>query len=301
MTASARSAAVALALLLLALPATASGHAVVRATPTDITYESPDATSQNQLTVERSLTDIRLYDPSVDGGMDYGTCRPGEVKGGFVIEAFCPGTRVQSLTINVADREDHVVIKVDLPVTVIGGIGADRIETAGGNDTIKVRDGAGDFVACGVGTDTVEADELDTVGLDCENVTRAQPAPSEGTPPPGPAADTAPPEVSAEASRRQRATRPIKVLAISNEAGSVAMSGFVEIAGGRYPLRSRRVPVKTAGEGVTVSVRLSRSERRKALRALRKHRRVAVRLGVVATDAAGNTSEARPPVIRLRR
>ena len=286
---------------LLVLPAAASGHAIVRATPTSITYESPDATSKNELSVERRLTEIRLYDPSVDGGMDYGSCRPGEVKGGFVVEAFCPAARVQSLTIDVADREDHVAVNLELPATVIGGIGADRIETSSGNDTIKVRDGAGDVVACGVGTDTVEADPLDTVGLDCENVARAEPPPGAGTPPPGPTADTTPPDLFVQAKRRQRAGGRIRVSAVSNERGSVAMSGFVEIATARYPIRSRRFPVTTAGEGIEAYVKLSRAERRRALRALRRHRKVRVRLGVVATDESGNTDEANPPVIRLRR
>jgi hypothetical protein len=287
--------------LAVALPAAANGHAIVRATPTSITYESPDATSQNDLTVERTLTEIRLYDPTVDGGMDYGSCRPGQVKGGFVVEAFCPGTRVQSLTIDVADREDHVAVKLELPVTVLGGIGADRIETGSGGDTVRVRDGAGDTIACGAGTDSVEADHLDTVAADCENVTRADPPPSQGGPGPGGAPDTAKPDLSVQARRRQRVTRPIKVVAISNEAGSVAMSGFVTVGGARFPVRSKRVPVRTAGKGVAVSVRLRKSVRRRALRALRKGRKVRVRLGVVATDGAGNTDEARPPVIRLRR
>ncbi|MDW5598112.1 calcium-binding protein [Conexibacter stalactiti] len=39
-----------------------------------------------------------------------------------------------------------------------------------GNDTVYIRDGEPDSVVCGVGTDTVIADAIDTVAPDCENV-----------------------------------------------------------------------------------------------------------------------------------
>ena len=40
-----------------------------------------------------------------------------------------------------------------------------------GNDTIDARDGEVDNVTCGFGTDTVQADPIDVVANDCENVT----------------------------------------------------------------------------------------------------------------------------------
>jgi hypothetical protein len=62
-----------------------------------------------------------------------------------------------------------------------------------------------------------------------------------------------------------------------------------------------RAPVALDGGGVKLRFRLSRGTRRRAQRALRRRRRVTVRLGVVATDRAGNSSETRAPVIRLAR
>jgi Ca2+-binding RTX toxin-like protein len=68
--------------------------------------------------------------------------------------------------------------------TIIGGPGQDSIsgdtpqgecgiyycKLPSGNDTIDARDGERDSVTCGVGTDTVKADAVDTVAPDCETV-----------------------------------------------------------------------------------------------------------------------------------
>jgi hypothetical protein len=59
--------------------------------------------------------------------------------------------------------------------------------------------------------------------------------------------------------------------------------------------------VVVAGGGVTLTARLSRTALREARRALRRRRRVVVRLGIVATDAAGNSAQTRAPAIRLTR
>jgi Ca2+-binding RTX toxin-like protein len=68
--------------------------------------------------------------------------------------------------------------------TIIGGPGPDRIagdhptgscgiywcKLPAGNDTIEARDGEKDSITCGFGTDTVNADPIDTVAGDCETV-----------------------------------------------------------------------------------------------------------------------------------
>ena len=68
--------------------------------------------------------------------------------------------------------------------TIVGGPGPDRIagdhptgecgiywcKYPAGNDTIDARDGEKDSVTCGFGTDTVNADPIDTVAGDCETV-----------------------------------------------------------------------------------------------------------------------------------
>ena len=58
---------------------------------------------------------------------------------------------------------------------VDGGGGVDLLSGEGGNDIINARDGKGDNVSCGVGTDSVSADPQDKVAKDCENVSRARP------------------------------------------------------------------------------------------------------------------------------
>jgi hypothetical protein len=65
--------------------------------------------------------------------------------------------------------------------TILGGDGADVLSGGGardtlgggeGDDTIAARDGAIDIVSCGDGVDAVDADRIDLVSWDCENVTR---------------------------------------------------------------------------------------------------------------------------------
>jgi hypothetical protein len=74
---------------------------------------------------------------------------------------------------------------------ITGGPGRDRIsgDLAGGdcgplwcklpygNDIINAQDGEADSIACGFGTDVVNADAVDTVAGDCETVNRAGAAP----------------------------------------------------------------------------------------------------------------------------
>jgi Ca2+-binding RTX toxin-like protein len=56
-----------------------------------------------------------------------------------------------------------------------GGPGTDTISGDGGNDTINVVDSTLDHVTCSTGTDTVQADDVDDVNADCENVQRTAP------------------------------------------------------------------------------------------------------------------------------
>jgi Ca2+-binding RTX toxin-like protein len=84
--------------------------------------------------------------------------------------------------------------------TIVGGPGRDVINAEQsasqcgilqsctvpfGNDTIDVRDGEADQVACGIGNDKVTADPIDTIDPDCEVVDRAGVAGGPGTPHPG--------------------------------------------------------------------------------------------------------------------
>ena len=108
------------------------------------------------------------------------------------------------MRIDLGEREDTATVTIPVAGTVLAGPGADRITVDGpghelsggegndalhggagddvlsgdqgadvidggpGGDRIAARDGAGDDVSCGDGADTVEADTLDSVALDCE-------------------------------------------------------------------------------------------------------------------------------------
>jgi len=183
--------------------------------------------------------------------------------------------------------------------TLDGGPDADTVEAGPGADRVKARDGVADHVACGEGADRVEADQLDIVEADCEQVERAEVAPPTGGT--TTAGDTTPPRVVATAAHRQRAGRRLYLSAASTELGFVSASGFLEVRGVLLPLLSNRLRVRRPGAAVELTVRFSRSQRRAVSRALRRGRRVRVRMHVVATDLAGNSAQARAPLIRLLR
>ncbi len=52
-----------------------------------------------------------------------------------------------------------------------GTFGNDRVSGEDGDDDIGARDGRVVYIACGPGTDTVFADDIDRIARDCENVT----------------------------------------------------------------------------------------------------------------------------------
>jgi len=316
----------------------AGAHSIVRVNGGEVTSLSADATSLNTLTAKMSGSRIELRDPTVDGGIDPGSCDPGEVdENGFVIQTFCPAGGVKLLRLDVGDREDQVTADLPFPVallggegadvlragssadtvsgdagddelvagagddTVVGGLGVDRVDAGTGNDTVRVRDGLADSIVCGDGADRVEADTLDDVATDCEAAERTAtaPPPDEG----GGARDRTPPRVETGGSTIQRLGRSARITlaATSSERGTVAASGALEVGGTGLPLTGRRARVAVAGAGVELKIRLTRSQQRVVRRALRRGRRVTVRLEVVATDSAGNSAAVRAPRIRLRR
>ena len=320
------------------LPAAAGAHSIVRVTGGELSYLSSDATSLNSLTASLNGGEIQLRDPTVDGGTDPGPCRPGDVTddaNAWVIEVFCQRSTVDRVRIDLGDREDTATVSLPLPVTLLGGPGADRLTSgegadavgggdgndalvagpgndvvdggAGtdsldggpGDDRLAARDGFADRVTCGEGTDQAIVDSLDEVAGDCESVQRATVAPQPG----GGDDDGVAPKVEAGGSTRQRIGRQgrIRVLATSSEPGFAAASGFLDVAGLALPLQSDRKRIEVAGAGVVLTVRLSRSQMKECRRVLRRQRRVSVRLGVVATDLAGNSSAVRAPRIRLLR
>ena len=310
------------ALALAALPAApAAAHSLVRPGGQQIRYISADATSLNTLTVRLAGERVEFLDRTVDGGMDFGSCDPGETTNDanqWVIQTFCPRGGTSVVQLEVGEREDTVNVEAPIAARVFGGPGADtlttgvaddvlsgdegadRLDAGAGADQLRVRDGIGDTVRCGPGEDRVEADTLDDVGADCEVISRVAVAPPPGASSVG---DRVAPQlrVGARAVQRIARSRRIRLAATSSEAGVIAASGFLDVAGLSLPLQGSRERVTVPGGGVEVTVTLSLRQWRQSLRALRARRRVVIRLGVVATDGAGNSRRANAPTIRLRR
>lgn len=148
----------------LVAPATVGAHSIVRASSTEMSYTSSDATSLNTLSVDIVGSDVHVRDPTVDGGIDYGSCRPGDVDAnGYVIEAFCPRGSIGLLRVDLGEREDTATLQVPFRTQVVGGAGADKLtggdqaDTFVGGDGDDVLDGAGgdDVLNGGDGADTV--------------------------------------------------------------------------------------------------------------------------------------------------
>src|SRR4051812_18310224 len=111
-------------------PAGAGAHSIVRVQGSEISYQSADATSLNSLTIDAAGTEIHIRDPTVDNGMDQGTCRPGDVdSSGNPIEAYCPAANIRSLRVDVGEREDKATVSLNLATSLIGGGGADTLQT----------------------------------------------------------------------------------------------------------------------------------------------------------------------------
>ncbi len=70
----------------------------------------------------------------------------------------------------VGNAENNTLIGTSGADVMTGGPGVDTIGGAAGDDTIYAHDGVADNVVCSTGTDTVEADAIDTLS-GCENIT----------------------------------------------------------------------------------------------------------------------------------
>jgi hypothetical protein len=324
-------------LVLTAAPAGA--HSLVRPAGAVVSYLSEDATSLNTLVVRASGSRIEFRDPTVDGGMDPGDCTPGDITpdaNAWIIQTFCPAGGVQTIRLDLGEREDTATVSIAISTTllggpgadrltggpaadqlsgddgddvvaggagadvVIGGLGVDEVDGGAGGDDVRVRDGIQDVVRCGDGSDKVDADTLDEVGGDCEAVTRTVTSAPPGA---GGARDRVAPRLEVGAAARQRIgrSRRVRVFATSTERGFVAASGSLRVSGLALPLRVARRSIAVAGGGAELEVRLTLAQHRQVLRALRRRRAVSVSLAVVATDRAGNSRAARPIRIRLLR
>ena len=121
--------------------------------------------------------------------------------------ATCAGAGIIGMTLSGGDGADSLENTTSTRSTLSGGDGNDSLVGGSGNDTMRgnqgvdsisgragddyvdVRGDRGDLVTCGIGDDTVQADDADLIAADCETVDRGdEPAP----PPPGPPGDPAP-------------------------------------------------------------------------------------------------------------
>ena len=139
------------------LPGSAAAHSLVRPGGAMVSYLSADATSLNTLRVGVSGNRIEFRDETVDGGMDPGSCTPGDIDGsGYIIQTFCPLGGVQRVRIDQGEREDTATVALPVAATVLGGPGADRVtsgssadELSGGEGNDALDGGAGDDVLSG--------------------------------------------------------------------------------------------------------------------------------------------------------
>jgi RTX calcium-binding nonapeptide repeat (4 copies) len=325
-------------LVLALLPASAEAHSLVRIGGDGVSYLSADATSLNTLNVRMAGQRIEFSDRTVDGGIDPGTCDPGAISddaNAWIVQVFCSRERLTTARIDLGEREDRATIELPLPVTVLGGPGSDVLRTGSpadtidggdgnddlgagggsdvldgglgydvlrgdaGDDQLRVADGLLDRVECGAGRDRVDADTLDDVAIDCEDVSRRPVVPPADA---GTTDDRTGPRVESGGRTRQRLGRGrIQLLATSSERGFLAASGFLDVAGISLPLQSDRRRVAVAGGGVELTVRLKGRRLRQCRKAVRRNRPCSIRMWAVGTDLAGNSTRARPIRIRLRR
>jgi hypothetical protein len=178
-----------------------------------------------------------------------------------------------------------------------GDQGADRLDGGDGADRIAARDGEADTVTCGPGVDAADVDSVDVVAADCESATRTATAP-----PPVAADDGRPPVVDAAAPTVQRVgrSRIVRMYATISEPGTLGASGTLSTSGLRLPVK-RVAParVTVAGGGAELTYRLAGRQWRVARQALRRGKRAIVRLGVVGTDLAGQSTRRDAAPIRL--
>ena len=321
---------------LLGPSASAEAHSLVRIGGDTVNYLSADATSLNTLIVRSAGQRIEFSDRTVDGGIDPGTCDPGAInQSTLIVQVFCSRERLAAVRIDLGEREDRATIDVALPTTLLGGPGsdvlragapADRVEGGDGNDDVgagggndvvdgglgydvvrgdagddelRVADGLLDRVECGSGRDRVDADTLDDVAIDCEEVARRPVVPPADV---GTTDDRVGPRVQSGGYIRQRLGRGrIRLLATSSERGVLGASGFVDVGGISLPVQSDRRAVPVAGGGVQLTVRLKGGGLRRCRRAVRRGGPCSIRMWAVGTDLAGNSTRARPIRIRLRR
>lgn len=190
--------------------------------------------------------------------------------------------------------------------TIDGGPGMDNVSADGyvgwedGNDVIAIRDGESDAAQCGLGADRVTADHIDVIdGADCEFVDLPALVPAPPAPPVLPApADTTPPALTLSDNKLTLDRRGVVRVHVTCPAGETAgCAGAVRLRSAKKIKATRRArpailalgnKAYSAAAGTTVTVAVKPSA--KARRAVRRARRLKVKLTVTARDEAHNTA-----------
>ena len=172
-----------------------------------------------------------------------------------------------------------------------GGPGADNITALGGEDTVLARDGVGDTVDCGEGTDsgTFDRRSIDSAITSCELSVFA--------PEPDRAVRV---RLSAMAQRLLGGAIAIRA-GCGAEACRLTASASVNVPGASERVRFIKVRTRVgAGRRKVMRLRLRRADARKVGAALSRGVKLSVQVRVVARDAAGNRRE-RSALVRLKR
>jgi hypothetical protein len=317
----------AVVLAALAPPGDAFGHAFARVDGDGILYWARDADNRSTLTITAHRDRVRFVDTTVYGGIDPGRCEPGQVdRSGFIVEVWCPRGAATRVRADLGPDDDSAQVREaegagPIATELLGGTGSDRltggagsdaVDGGGGTDTLdggagddelRGHDGGAEQVRCGAGSDRAIVDPVDVLDGSCEASEQrfGPPPPENATPPPSggdPAADTKPPDLEGRATRRLRAGRALVVHARSSEGGRVR--ALATVRGGTRRMRFAPVNVAVvAGEETAVRMRPSRALARTMRRELARGRGLSLRVALVATDEAGNTSEIALPRIRV--
>jgi hypothetical protein len=178
---------------------------------------------------------------------------------------------------------------------LVGGEENDLLDGGPGNDDIRARDGVPEVIACGDGSDAVQADVADVAGPDCESVDRGMP----GT---GPPPEETAPVVTVSGSRRQRVGRSRRVSVGASADKRARLTAYVDV---RVFQRQYRLPAVVrdaeASRRVTLRARLTGRVWRQVRSALRGRQRVTAVVRVVARDSFGNRATGRTLNVRLLR
>ena len=322
---------------LLGTPASAEAHSVVRIGGNTVTYLSADATSLNTLIVRTAGQRIEFSDRTVDGGIDPGSCDPGAInQSTWIVQVFCSRERLDAVRIDLGEREDRATIDLPLPVDparwprLRRAAGRGRPPIASRAATAMTTWGPAAATTWSTAVWAMTWSAAMTATTSCawptacwtassaaRGVTASMPTRSTTSP------STARTFPAARSSRRRTPVRPTTAsgracspagtsasgwaaaaFAFSRppaSAGSSPPPGFVDVGGISIPIQSDRRPVTVAGGGVELTVRLKGGSLRRCRRAVQRGRPCSIRMWVVGTDLAGNSTRARPIRIRLRR